>query len=165
MPYLITFLPLISLLPLFIALQSCERPSSEKVINSKETLTVVRPSNRKYLRLGDLSSEQQEKIAQLKTTLYRGIAPQLATERQQKNALEEAIKSATATDEELQKLFEQLQSTRKQASDLRFQHLLEVRKILTPEQRAQAAGPMLIRFATPPRVNRQEGLLNIDSEK
>ena len=86
----------------------------------------------------DLTSEQSEQIAAIKEqsqTDKEALYQQMQTEQEEMRSL----LSSDATPEQLTQQHQQLQDLRQQAGDKRFATMLEIREILTPEQRSQMA--------------------------
>jgi periplasmic protein CpxP/Spy len=84
----------------------------------------------------------QEQISQLKA-LHESNKSQFREKkkivREKRDKLSEALRSE-ASEKVLWELFAQLQSARQAAGQARFTKILEIRKLLTPEQRKQFKG-------------------------
>ena len=86
----------------------------------------------------DLTSEQSEQIETIREqskTENQALFEQLQTNRQQMQSL----LTSNADPEQLRNNHQQGQNLRQELDDNRFETLLEVREILTPEQRTQMA--------------------------
>ncbi|GAC1460386.1 MAG: hypothetical protein NVS2B14_04620 [Chamaesiphon sp.] len=75
---------------------------------------------------------------------------------QRKQAMHQAAQElrdlmvGTATDDQIRDKYKQVQALRQQLADLRFENLLAMRKVLTPEQRQKFAQLMQQRSKHPP---------------
>lgn len=90
----------------------------------------------KLLQQLDLTSEQSQQIEAIQEQLSsenEALWQQMEDNRQQM----ETLLSNNASNEELRQRYQQLQSLRQQLSDNRFENMLQVRDVLTPEQREQ----------------------------
>ena len=87
------------------------------------------------LELSDEQSEQIEAIRSESETENEALRQQMQTERQQMRSL---LAEETST-EQLQQQHQQLQDLEQQLGDRRFTTMLEIREVLTPEQRAELA--------------------------
>jgi periplasmic protein CpxP/Spy len=88
----------------------------------------------------NLSSEQQTKIKAIRDQNKQdtqGLREQLKTLHQQMKSL-----GVNSTDDQLRQQHEQVKNLRQQLEDKRFEEMLAIRKVLTPEQRAKLAQKM-----------------------
>lgn len=88
----------------------------------------------------NLSSEQQAKIKAIRDQNKQetqGLRDQLKTLHQKMQSL-----GVNATDDQLRQHYEQVKNLRQQLADKKFEEMLAIRKILTPEQRAKLAQKM-----------------------
>lgn len=89
-----------------------------------------------FLSKLDLTPEQQEALTKLrkeKKSLTKSL-------REQKKSLHEKLETAfksDAADDALKSLHQELAAVKAQLDAVRFGNLLEIRKVLTPEQRAK----------------------------
>lgn len=81
-----------------------------------------------------LTTEQQEQVKAVQDKDGAQIKKQREIMRTARKELEQAIKSS-ATDEEIRGKFSQLEKAQSEFSKLRFEKVLAIRAILTPEQR------------------------------
>lgn len=92
----------------------------------------------KILQQLDLTSEQSQQIEAIQEqskTAGETLHEQMQTQKQQMRSLFDS----DATPEQLTQQHQQLQNLRQQFGDNRFETMLQVREILTPEQRAEMA--------------------------
>lgn len=86
----------------------------------------------------DLSSEQSQQIEAIQEQ-FRSENEALWQEIQANKQQMGNLLSSDASNEELRQQYQQLQSLRQQLSDNRFENMLQVRDVLTPEQRNELA--------------------------
>ncbi len=91
-----------------------------------------------YKRFGiksiDLTPEQKEKIKEIQSK-YKDIMPKLKESlKESKDALKKGFDSDMG-EAELKKLHAELEKKKEEMQALRFDHILNLRSILTPEQR------------------------------
>ena len=86
----------------------------------------------------DLTTEQSEQIEAIKEQSRTAGEP-LREQMQTEKAEMRSLLSSDATPEQLTQQHQQLQDLRQQAGDRRFETMLQVREVLTPEQRSQMA--------------------------
>lgn len=86
-----------------------------------------------------LSTEQQEKVKALQDKDGQQIKNQRQLMHAAHKDLEQTLKSP-ATDEEIRAKFSQLEKAQAEFSKLRFEKVLAIRAILTPEQRLNFKG-------------------------
>lgn len=87
------------------------------------------------LDLTSAQSEQIEAIQEQSKTARESLHEQMETQQQKMRSLLDS----DATSEQLTQQHQQLQNIRQQFGDNRFETMLQVREILTPEQRARMA--------------------------
>lgn len=92
----------------------------------------------KLLQQIDLSSEQSQQIEAIQEQ-FRSENEPLWQEMQANKQQMGNLLSSDASNEELRQQYQQLQSLRQQLSDNRFENMLQVRDVLTPEQRSELA--------------------------
>ncbi|WP_404784681.1 Spy/CpxP family protein refolding chaperone [Altericista sp. CCNU0014] len=85
-----------------------------------------------------LSADQKAQIQKIRDgekSASEGLREQMraAVEKQK------SLMAGSASDEQLRQQYKEIQALRQQASDRRFETMLQIRKVLTPEQRAKAA--------------------------
>lgn len=85
------------------------------------------------LELSDEQSLQIEAIRDESHTENKALYQQLQTNTREMQSL----LASNADTEQLQQQLQQLQDLKQQLSDRRFQTMLDIREVLTPEQRAQ----------------------------
>jgi periplasmic protein CpxP/Spy len=87
------------------------------------------------LDLSEAQKAQIQKIRDGEKSSSEGLRQQMraAAEKQR------SLMTGDATDEQLRQQYKEMQALRQQASDRRFETMLQIRKVLTPEQRAKAA--------------------------
>lgn len=86
-------------------------------------------------RLG-LTDEQKEKIKEIRSQFRSTIETNHESLRSNHEKLREALKSNTS-EKELKEMHSKLSETKQKLGDLRFEVMLKIRAILTPEQRAK----------------------------
>lgn len=87
----------------------------------------------------NLSSEQSEQIQTIQDnarTEHENLHEQL---RQAKDQLRSLLASSDATNDQLQQQHQQVQSLKQQLDNQKFETMLQIREVLTPEQRTQMA--------------------------
>lgn len=92
-----------------------------------------RGEKRMFKRL-KLTEEQRTKLSEI----HKANAPKLEELRKKMKASRTALRTAMendASDEDLKKAHQEVQAVRAQLDDLRFESILTIRKVLTPEQR------------------------------
>jgi Spy/CpxP family protein refolding chaperone len=86
----------------------------------------------------NLTPEQQQKIKDIRSK-YRGQISQQMTEfRTERQKLQELM-AGNASNDELRSQHQQVAQTKDQLENLHFESMLEMRAVLTPEQRVQFA--------------------------
>lgn len=89
-----------------------------------------------------LSEDQRTKIKSLHESHRAEMEAQRDAMKASHEAFRDAMKSADKTDDELTAMHEKIVSTRSDEMRMRFKHMLQIRGILTPEQRAKFRGMM-----------------------
>ncbi len=84
----------------------------------------------------NLTAEQKTKLAEIKKAKWAGNKELKQKMKALMANLEEKVKS-NAGDDELRKIHSECQALRMQMADARFEGILAIRSILTPEQRAR----------------------------
>ena len=84
----------------------------------------------------NLTAEQQTKMKALKESSKAGLKDKKKAMRAAREDLGNALKG-TASDADVRKKFEALSKLQDEFAKARFEHVLAVRAILTPEQRAK----------------------------
>ena len=92
----------------------------------------------KLLQQIDLNSEQTQQIEAIQEQ-FRSENEALWQEMQDNRQQMETLLSSDTSNEELRQQYQQLQSLRQQLSDNRFENMLQIRDVLTPEQRSELA--------------------------
>jgi len=82
----------------------------------------------------DLSQQQLRQIQQIQNRYQGQVQQQRDRLRQTQNQLSSRL-AGNASTRELRQLFRQLQTQRQELSQLQFDIMLEIREVLTPEQR------------------------------
>jgi len=82
----------------------------------------------------NLSPEQQEQLKQIREKNKEGIKKQKQAMKAERRKLQEAFQS-DASDATIKAQFNKVQDQRRAFGEARFDQVLEIRKILTPEQR------------------------------
>jgi periplasmic protein CpxP/Spy len=86
----------------------------------------------------NLSEEQRSQIQSLKKGKNGSDGDRQAL-RQKRQELETALSNPSASRAELQKIHNELQKLRGEMAERRFNHMMQIREILTPEQRVEMA--------------------------
>lgn len=89
----------------------------------------------------NLTADQKAKLKKLREESKKEKNEDSAKMKEEGKAFREKM-AGTASDDELRKDFEKLQSKRAEMGKERFEHMLKVRAILTPEQRKKFADAM-----------------------
>ncbi len=89
----------------------------------------------------DLSEEQVTQIRTIREGDREAMQSLREAERAEREALHELM-AGTATDAELRAQHEKLQTLDREVADLRFENMLAVRNVLTPEQRTEVSERM-----------------------
>ncbi len=110
-----------------------------------DTKPLQDPMNKLFRQL-DLTSEQSSTIATI-TEKSRSENATIHQELEQNRQQFSTLLGTDASSEELQIQHENIQNLHRQLSDNRFKTMLEIREILTPEQRTQLAELMKAREA------------------
>ena len=92
-----------------------------------------------WLQELNLSPEQQQQLAAIKDKYHGEMKKQKKAMKSARKSLKEALKS-DASDESLNAQFNKLQGQRAEFAKLRFEKILAIRAILTPEQRKKFEG-------------------------
>jgi periplasmic protein CpxP/Spy len=87
----------------------------------------------------NLSAEQRQKIKEIRESSRSKNQSLKESMKTQREALKSALKDSNSSNAQLKSLFEAIQGTRKTLAASRFESMLAVREILTPEQRALMA--------------------------
>jgi Spy/CpxP family protein refolding chaperone len=117
------------------------------------TQATSRPDRQRRARGGDnlieqlnLTDDQKRQIATIRQK-YQGQMSQLRQSMKSDRQELEALMTGNATDTRIRAKHREIEQNRQQLSDLRFQSLLEMRRVLTPEQRTRFAELMQQRRA------------------
>lgn len=95
-------------------------------------------AERRLFRQLDLTEEQRTKLAELR----KEKSAKMESLRKQMKAAHEKMKAALeadSSDEALKKAHQEVRDVRAQLEDMRFESMLAIRKVLTPEQRKKFA--------------------------
>ena len=95
----------------------------------------------KLLQQLDLTTEQSEQIdtiTEQSKTIAEPLHEQIKTQRDQMQAL----MASSEDTEQIRAEYQEIQNLHQQLSDNRFETMLQIREVLTPEQRAEIAGLM-----------------------
>ncbi|MEZ4750297.1 MAG: Spy/CpxP family protein refolding chaperone [Bdellovibrionota bacterium] len=87
----------------------------------------------------DLTKEQREKVQALRKANRDKSKAIRAKMKDARKAMFEKMKDAKASDADIRKTFEVVSGYRNEMQRLHFEETLEIRKILTPEQRVKLA--------------------------
>lgn len=96
------------------------------------------PREGRWIEELDLSPEQSERIQAIREESRQAMEPLREQLRQAREQLQSQIASGDSTDQ-LRQQHEQVQTLHQQLGDQRFETMLAIRQVLTPEQRAQMA--------------------------
>jgi len=91
-----------------------------------------------WLRELNLSPEQMQRIK----AIHEQYKPQFQANRESMRSAHDELRqlmASNASTNQLRQKHEQLQTMQQQTGDLRFESMLAIREVLTPEQRQQAA--------------------------
>jgi Spy/CpxP family protein refolding chaperone len=102
----------------------------------------------------NLSSDQTRQVQGIRQQYQQRIKQAIQNLRQSRQALGELMRG-TASDERLRQQFRELQTQEQQLAQLRFESLLAIRAVLTPEQRRQLAVNMRRRPTLQSSPNRE----------
>ncbi len=94
----------------------------------------------------DLSEEQRKAIKEIRQANKEKMKQLRSEQKTAREALMAAQKSGSTSDSELKKLFDAAAEKRLALEKARFNNMLDIRKVLTPEQREQAKEKMGKRF-------------------
>ncbi|MEM6612723.1 MAG: Spy/CpxP family protein refolding chaperone [Cyanobacteria bacterium P01_C01_bin.72] len=86
----------------------------------------------------ELTPEQSQQIESIQEE-SKSTAQELKDQLQTQDRGMRSLLSSDATDEQIRQEYQQAKAIRQQLSDNRFETMLQIREILTPEQRARAA--------------------------
>lgn len=102
-----------------------------------------RPARRELglMRELNLSADQMTKIQQIRLRYRDGLQRDRAAARQAQQELR-TLMAGKATDNEIQEKFRQLQALRTKTAEMQFNSMLEMRNVLTLEQRQKFAERM-----------------------
>lgn len=92
-----------------------------------------------WLQELNLSPEQQQQLEAIKEKYHEEMKKQKKAMKAARQSLQEALKG-DASDESLRAQFNKLQAQRAEFAKLRFEKILAIRAILTPEQRKKFEG-------------------------
>lgn len=94
------------------------------------------PGEGRFMQELNLTAEQKTKIASLRSAKKEKLTALREKQKNAKEALEKAME-ASASDADLKKAHQELQAVKRELADERFDSLLSIRSVLTPEQRAK----------------------------
>ncbi|MGQ4649663.1 periplasmic heavy metal sensor [Lyngbya aestuarii] len=97
------------------------------------------PREQRWLQELDLNTEQTEQIRTIQEqskTAAEGLRQQMQQAQEQMRSL---LTSESATSDQLRQQHQELQRLHQQLADQRFEMMLSVREVLTPQQRSQMA--------------------------
>jgi periplasmic protein CpxP/Spy len=90
----------------------------------------------------NLSSEQMTQIQQIRSRYRDQLERDRKAARQAQQELRSLMAGNTATEQQIKEKFRQVQSLRTQAAEAQFNSMVEMRNVLTPEQRQKFAERM-----------------------
>ena len=93
----------------------------------------------RWLEELDLSAEQSEQIQSIREDAKQTMEPLREQMQQEREALRSQMAGDTATDQQLRTQHGRIQDLHQQLGVQRFETMLAMRQVLTPEQRAQMA--------------------------
>ena len=93
----------------------------------------------RWLEELDLSAEQTERIQAIREEAKETMEPLREQLQQEREVLQSQLAGDTATDDQLWTQHQEIQDLHQQMGVERFETMLEIRRVLTPEQRAQMA--------------------------
>ncbi|MEB3280785.1 MAG: Spy/CpxP family protein refolding chaperone [Lyngbya sp.] len=97
--------------------------------------------------------EQKQKMQEIRAQYQDRISERKQLVRQAQQQLQELL-SSNASDSQIRQQYDELMRLKQEMSKLQFEIILEVREVLTPEQRRQFADIMEQRRRNRPRSNR-----------
>ncbi|UIE38779.1 Spy/CpxP family protein refolding chaperone [Leptodesmis sichuanensis] len=100
-----------------------------------------RAEARGWLKELNLSSEQIQKIRQIRSQYQGRLTQQRRAAQQAQRELKELM-AGNASTEQVRQKFDQVQRLRQELSDTRMESMLAIRKVLNPEQRQKLADLM-----------------------
>ncbi len=95
--------------------------------------------NQKWLEKLDLTDAQTQQIQEIKQSFHSDMKSKRETMHKAKQELKAALKT-DASEASLKKQFNELQTMRKDFATARFEKVLAIPAVLTPEQRAKFEG-------------------------
>ncbi|NRA67421.1 MAG: Spy/CpxP family protein refolding chaperone [Pseudobacteriovorax sp.] len=84
----------------------------------------------------DLDESQKTKMTEIRQNSRAAMRAQRQEMKAQRRAFQELLKS-NASDEDLRKAFASLENLKAKLSQFRFENMLQIRKVLTAEQRSR----------------------------
>ncbi|MEB3336474.1 MAG: Spy/CpxP family protein refolding chaperone [Leptolyngbyaceae bacterium] len=136
--------------PILVALMlclGCASALAEPNTFQSETLLAQRQQRRPrqqqegFLKELNLTPEQTKKMQEIRNQSKTQISERRQAVQQAQEELR-SLMSGTAPRSQIQDKFRQVQALRQQAAELQFNNLLEMREVLTPEQRRKFAEAM-----------------------
>ncbi len=113
--------------------------SSTKIVAQATTPSTQKGERGNRFQQLNLSTEQQAQIKTIREqskTSNQGLRDQMKTAREQLKTL---LASNNASEDSIRQAHQQVQSLAQQMGDRRFDTMLQVRQVLTPEQRTKLA--------------------------
>jgi periplasmic protein CpxP/Spy len=142
------------LLVAFMLSLGCASALAEPSAFGSETLLAQqqqqqRPSQRQegFLKELNLTPQQISRMQAIRNQSKAQISQRQQAARQAQQELR-SLMSGTAPKSQIQDKFRQVQALRQQTAELQFNNLLEMREILTPEQRRKFSESMAKRHST-----------------
>ncbi|NET34424.1 MAG: Spy/CpxP family protein refolding chaperone [Cyanothece sp. SIO1E1] len=121
------------------------RPTGAEIVAQQRLESTLAQNERRqgsrgprWLQELDLSPEQSEQIQSIREQA-RPEKESLREQLREARTQLQSLLSSNATDGQLRQQHQQIQELHQQLSDQRFENMLAIRQILTPEQRTQAA--------------------------
>ena len=95
--------------------------------------------HQKWVEELDLSAEQQKQLQEIRESYREKMKPKRSEIHEARKKLNDALKT-DASEDSLRKQFGELQKMRQDIGSLHFEKILDIREILTPEQRKKFRG-------------------------
>jgi len=93
----------------------------------------------RWLEALNLSAEQTERIQSIREEAKQAMEPLREQLQQEREVLQSQLAGDTATDDQLRAQHQETEDLHQQMGVERFETMLEIRRVLTPEQRSQMA--------------------------
>ena len=137
------FLRTISLIATVFVLSLNSFPSLADPIPTNNASDQNPPAEREASPMGvmdklNLTTDQQQKIRDIRSKYQGEISQQMTQLKTEKQKLRELM-TGDASDDEIRSQHDQMFKTRQKLEDLHFESMLEMRAVLTTEQRVQFA--------------------------